>query len=203
MSFVENAFRYTSVLVLIAANLVPLFGVYFFGWNTGEILLLYWSESAIIGFYTVAKMVVAKLPPKQVKLYAGSENASMAANALKFFYIPFFIVHYGGFMLGHLVFIMVLFAPSFSLGFLAGMAVGFASLLVSHGVSFVTNYLEKKEYEKTSIDRLMFSPYPRIIAMHLTIIFGAFINAPLVILIAGKTAIDLWSHLEERKKYAR
>jgi len=36
---------------LILSNLVPLFGVLFFGWSISTILILYWSENAIIGFY--------------------------------------------------------------------------------------------------------------------------------------------------------
>lgn len=45
-----------SSLALIAASIVPLWGVTYAGWKMFTILILYWFESAIIGFFTVQKM---------------------------------------------------------------------------------------------------------------------------------------------------
>ena len=45
-----SALRLTpSILFLIAANLVPLYGVFQWGWKVGDILILYWIENVIIG----------------------------------------------------------------------------------------------------------------------------------------------------------
>ena len=46
----------SSLLVLIAANFIPLFGVALFDWDVLEILLLYWTESVIIGALNVLRM---------------------------------------------------------------------------------------------------------------------------------------------------
>ena len=49
-----------SILTLIAANLVPIIGVMFFGWDAGVILLVYWSENLVVGAYNILKMLLAQ-----------------------------------------------------------------------------------------------------------------------------------------------
>jgi 4-hydroxybenzoyl-CoA reductase subunit beta len=46
-------------LALIAANLVPLAGVFLFGWEVFPLLLLFWFENVIIGFFNALKMLFA------------------------------------------------------------------------------------------------------------------------------------------------
>ncbi|UPV73250.1 DUF6498-containing protein [Halorussus limi] len=143
----------------------------------------------------------------------------------------FFVVHYGIFWVVHgaFVFALPLFAlagpgggvgtsplggPVGSLGwgwaspttFL--LAVG--SFVVSHGVSFVTNYLRGGEYLTVSPDEQMMRPYGRVMVLHLTIVFGAFLVASLgsplpalVLLVALKTALDLGAHLRDHRRIGR
>ena len=61
-----------------------------------------------------------------------------------------------------------------------------------------------------NVRRLMVMPYGRIIALHITIIFGGIatmaLGEPLwvvVILVAVKTAVDLKMHLTEHRKAAQ
>ena len=84
-----------SSLALIAANLIPLIGVLLLDWRIGEIMLLFWAESAVIGFYTLCKM-----------WRIGKWSV--------LFYGPFFVGHYGGFMAGHLLFIYAFFGSEFT-----------------------------------------------------------------------------------------
>ena len=84
-----------SVWALIIANLYPVIGVIFFNWQTYPLLLFFWTENLVIGFYTVLKMLVAS-----------GENAKPAA---KLFTVPFFCLHYGIFTLVHGVFVVALF----------------------------------------------------------------------------------------------
>ena len=74
------------MLALVAANLVPLAGALFLGWDLAAIMLLYWAESAIIGFFNLCKMLVI-----------GGWGAAFIG--------VFFIVHFGGFLAGHFIFI--------------------------------------------------------------------------------------------------
>jgi hypothetical protein len=202
--------KYPSLIVLVIANLVPLFGVFAWGWSVAELLFMYWTESAIIGFFNVLKMALARGPMTgsmsvEIPLAgASTHDTAMPIGALMFklVTIPFFIVHYGIFMSVHLAFLIAFFFESFSPGLAFAVILGSASLFVSHGVSFVLNYLGKKEYLKASAGSLMAAPYPRIVLMQFVIILGALIGAPMLIFVPGKILIDAYAHLKEREHFA-
>jgi hypothetical protein len=48
-----------TVMVLVLANLIPLYGVLAFGWETFPLLLLFWVENVIVGGFNVLKMLLA------------------------------------------------------------------------------------------------------------------------------------------------
>ncbi len=83
------------------------------------------------------------------------------------------------------------------------------ALFISHGVSFVQNYLLKREYATAKPDKLMGSPYGRIVVMHITIPAGGFLTmaigspAPLlVVLVVLKTVLEVGLHNRAHKKTA-
>ena len=47
-----------STLALLGANLIPIFGAFLFDWNLGEVMVIYWAESGIIGMYNLAKLAI-------------------------------------------------------------------------------------------------------------------------------------------------
>ena len=204
-----------AVVALIVANVIPLFGVLFLGWSVWNILVIYWLENGIVGVINVLKMTRAEgtLPagPGPSFLVNGQPVSSVA----KFALIPFFVMHYGIFWLVHGIFVLTL--PMFmSLGSgpvgpgmdldLGSVALAALALAVSHGLSFWWNFLVGGEYRRTTAAGLMFAPYRRLIALHLTIIFGAmavmFTGAPVLavaILVSIKTLLDLGFHLAEHR----
>jgi hypothetical protein len=221
---IEKYTKNYPLVCLVAANLVPLYGVAFADWDAFSIVLLYWAENLIIGFYNVLKIVF-------VKVSKPSDNLG------KLFTIPFFMLHYGGFCAVHGLFILVIFGkdpkmssfmnelhlPCFLIFFellygvieqlLAIVPPAFifaaAALFISHGISFVYNYILKGEYLQTNAQQLMGSPYGRIMIMHIAIIAGAFLTAALhspvsilIVLVVLKTIIDIKMHLRERRKFA-
>jgi hypothetical protein len=211
-----------SPLVLIGANLIPLAGVFFFGWGVTFIVLLYWIENLIAGFYNILKMAILK-----------TEQA--ANNLNKLFIIPFFCLHYGGFCAVHGVFLTTFFkigsgsspldsgsvwwGPFVFLQILFSviaklwaskppeMIWAVIGLFISHGVSFVENYILGLEYRTSAMKELMHKPYQRIIVMHIAIIFGGIfvmkLNSPMplmIILILLKIFFDQYLH---RKSHSR
>lgn len=85
----------------------------------------------------------------------------------------------------------------------AGAAV---ALFLSHGASFLVNYLGSGEYRTRTAAAQVFAPYGRLVVLHLTILFGgfavAFLGAPillLVVLVVLKTGLDLRLHLREHE----
>jgi Family of unknown function (DUF6498) len=81
------------------------------------------------------------------------------------------------------------------------------ALAISHGVSFWWNYLHGGEYRRISAAQLMFAPYGRLMALHMTIILGAVAigttgaqAAAIAVLVLIKIAIDLGLHLAEHRR---
>ena len=209
------------VLVLIAANIIPIFGVLFLDWDAFYVVLLYWSENLVIGFYNILKIAFASVPHPMAHLG-------------KLFLIPFFSCHYGGFTAIHGFFVLAIFKKDINFQPIVGKAwpcffvfiqmhinvakqiyavipsqirIAIAALFLSHGVSFVYNYILKKEYKKAKGQNLLMAPYGRVVVMHFTILGGAFLSfvlgspaAILLLLIVLKTIVDVNLHLRSHKK---
>jgi hypothetical protein len=204
-----------AIVALVVANLIPLFGVLFLGWSVWNILVIYWLENGIVGVINVLKMSAATGEEATGLPAALTINGQPASSMSKVGLIPFFIVHYGIFWFVHGIFVLTL--PAFlSLASDTPMELGLGAVLfaavglaVSHGLSFWWNFLRGGEYRRTTPAALMFAPYRRLVALHLTIIFGALAvmltGAPIVavaILVGIKTLIDLGLHLAEHRGVA-
>jgi hypothetical protein len=118
----------------------------------------------------------------------------------------FFVAHFGIFTLVHGVFVFAFFAkdlPSLSI-----LLPAFLFLVLSHGISFGSNFLLKGEHLRVAFTDLFIQPYKRVIIMHLTIILGAYAStaldlpeASLFVLIGLKVVVDLFSHAWEHKRF--
>lgn len=198
-----------SVIVLILANLAPIFGVLFMGWQIFPILFLFWIENVIIGASNVLKMIVCS---------PGDQRQSVA----KLFLVPLFCIHYGIFTAVHGVFIIFLFGmlggfikpgdfamgPFDIIGIIGKLQLWWSvlALAVSHTVSFVVNYIGNDEYKKSNILSLMFQPYGRVVILHITILFGGLLvmllGSPIIgltVLILLKIFIDIKAHLRQHR----
>ena len=199
-------FQKISVITIIAANLIPIYGALFLGWQVFPVMILFWIENVIIGVFNVFKMFFAS-------------PANVGQWVAKLFMIPFFCFHYGLFTLVHGLFIFVLFGGFMEgvfwptkvddvFGIIANQQIGWAilALILSHTLSFVTNYIGKGEYKKSTVSELMSQPYGRVVILHITIIFSGFLvmelGSPvigLVLLIILKTFVDIKAHLKQHK----
>lgn len=192
-----------SLAALIGANLIPFIGIFFFHWDVSYIVLLYWIENLVAAFYNILKLAFLKIDSSTEKVG-------------KLFLIPFFCIHYGGFCAVHGFFLIHFFkigagsAPFESstewwgpLIFIQLLYSVFAriwasrppemiwaviGLFISHGVSFVENYILGQEYKTGSLKNLMHQPYKRIIVMHIAILAGGIfvmqLDSPMPLLIA-------------------
>jgi hypothetical protein len=211
----------------VAVNLFPLVGVAFLGWSTYELMLLYWFENGVVGFYAALTMLLTRGPEGG----AGGRGGMVG----KLFLTGFFALHYGAFWSGHGFFVVTLFGPGgvfagapdaylasavldgpagFFTGGLAiaayylsgGLVLTALGLFVSHGISFVGNVLQRGEDLRTAPSVLMARPYGRVVVLHVTLIVGAFLImalgepvAALVLFVLLKTGVDLGAHLRAHR----
>jgi hypothetical protein len=195
-----------TLIVLILANLVPLYGVLFLHWKVFPILFVFWIENIIIGIYNLIKMVYCQGFKKE--LWGIKANTIM-----------FFSLHYGIFTLVHGMFIVVLFSGimdkngsidgwSTFVNYLSNfnLILAVIALTISHGVSLWLNYFGSGEYKDTTLTQLMTQPYGRVVITHLTIMASGLLlkvlNAPLVgliVLVILKMGLDILSHISQHR----
>ncbi len=207
-----------TTLCLLSANLIPLAGVFWWHWDLFLLMMVYWMETGVIGFWNILRMAIE-------------------ARWFALFLVPFFCLHFGGFMFGHFVVLLGLFGKDWHqkihgpgdviqvLFFGAGLWIPVLALFVSHGISFLLNFLnpffarkrkplfskqdgapqqplpEKFRDRALEINEIMKAPYRRIFILHLTLIFGAVLTvifqtktAAYVLLILIKIIVDTASH---------
>lgn len=209
----------SSSYLLIISNLVPAIMIIYGGWTISDILVLYWAESGIIGFFNIFKIMLSRSfktfsNKEQIPDYIKNDTVFLF---IKIFFAAFFTVHFGGFMAGHAVFLFGLVLRGFNSSspfsnfwsYIENVRFGILALFISHGYSFFSNYIIGKERETTSIEQLFAAPYPRIVVMHITILAGAFLMmalktnvAFLIVFIIIKIGVDLKAHLKEREKFS-
>lgn len=198
-----------TVIALVLANLIPLYGVLALGWEVFPLMLLFWMENVIIGVFNVLRMLLAELQRP-------------AAWVGKLFLVPFFCIHYGMFTFVHGVFVVGLFGGQFRVGasfpslgmfqkLVAEQQLGIAvlALVASHAFSFAWNYLWRGEYRTVSLQTLMARPYARVVVLHLALLGSGFLlialKSPvvgLVLLVLFKIGLDVSSHLKEHVRLA-
>ena len=84
----------------------------------------------------------------------------------------------------------------------------FAGLFLSHGLSFVLNFIVGGEKDQATIKELMAAPYGRIVVLHIAIIAGGFgtmaLGQPVILLVrlaVLKLGMDITLHLRAHARY--
>ena len=166
--------------LLIVVNLIPLYGVWFDGWNASEVFLVYCLETVIIGIINVLKMACVTLFVKKTDDW---QNGGTSTKQSGWFFIFFFIVHYGFFVFvqTQIFFSVSRLIPNGS--FFANYAKIPALLghngklmllifVVYYTVQNFIDFFKSGNYKTISMGRLMFEPYMRIFVQQFVVILG-------------------------------
>ena len=97
--------RTVSILVGLIANLIPLYGVLYWQWDTFQLLMLYWMETVIIAFWTIRR--IARLPVRELGTITVNGRVQAATRTML---CGFFMLHAGAFISVHLLFLWILFS---------------------------------------------------------------------------------------------
>ena len=157
-----------SVFALIAANLLALLIAWFTHMSLRELMLVYWIQSVIIGICSAIRILsLERFSTENLKM----NNQPVAEEpASKMKVAGFFVLHYGFFHFGYLMFLSFDRAPgpgASAAGYLL-CALVFAA---NHGYSLLQN-VRRDAHGKPNLGTLMFLPYARIVPMHVTILAG-------------------------------
>ncbi len=177
----------TSSYYLIVANLIPLVGVLFFGWDAFSIILLYWAETFAVGFWWLLKIAFTN----------GKRS---------WFMVLFLFIHSGIFCLVEGIFIILRFPRSGDLEYYLSLIwLSWLSLFISHGVSFFLNTVNSNVTRviKNKTQIIPSGPYERLLTMYIVIaicfsvayIFRS--QLAIIVLVIFKTTADLRGHLRE------
>lgn len=207
-AYLEDLFRYPTLLGTVVVNFIPFLGVLFWGWGVGPLVLLYWLENVVVGFITLFRMALS----------AASSVGGLVSLA---FIVPFFCFHYGLFCFVHGIFVLALShlsggleagAATMPVGVIdegpigvfnaaLGAAPGLPLMLAIIGgwrlILTLVHFVLRGEFRASNPMEEMGKPYGRIITLHFAIFAGAFalflLKEPawgMFGLIALKTALD-------------
>lgn len=193
---------FLSSISLIITNIVPLFGAIFFDWSIYSILIAYWIENLIIGYFTYIKIPLSLGNNKENKILRLFNlppfQENMVINRFLRDYMFFCIVH------GVLLFVFFFIDVKFEIDIIPNILLMTVLLFISHWISYRSNFMGKKEYLRISPSQQVVMPYSRIMIMHLVVLMGGLIveNNGYKLVAVGflvilKTAADLGSHLFE------
>lgn len=206
MLLMKNVFDRQSQIVLILANIVPIYGVIFWDWSVAQIFLLYWSETVLIVITTLIKMILTKN-----NRYVGSQRAGLL---MKIVLIILNAATFAVFMAAHLFFLILIirqllgapgainYSPDIVgdlLTMLGGVKIGIVGLAVSHIFLVLRDYFERNKHKIASLEDLAQFPVGRLMVMQFLSIFGLMSVAlmksqlaPLLIFMVMKTGSDLY-----------
>ncbi len=188
------ALKDLSVVSLIIANIFTLYIAIYQGWSLYVLMLVYVSQSVIMGLFNFIRILSLKeFDTDGFKI--GNKQPAANSSFTKYYTAFFFLFHYGLFHLAYFV---------FTFGFIKTEAVKvdykyviitIVIFFINHAFSYFYNINDKKKY---NIGQLMFYLYPRIVPMHLIIIFGTvigFLGLPVFVFL--KTGADVVMHFVE------
>jgi hypothetical protein len=218
----------SALVALVIANLFVALQTLRHEWGFYEVMLVYWVEVVILGLYNVLRMLivgVAGAAPlgawaaRWVDL--GSALNRLALTAIG---IGFFAVKFGGFALTIGLFVLLLPALLHMEGDSGaslhralvtagpGVLVAAGALCLSHGVSFVRNFLAGREYDRVDVVSLAFWPYARMSLVAGILLLGLALGRLLpglgrhaafaAVMVLLKLGADTVSHVFEHNRLA-
>jgi hypothetical protein len=210
--------RAVSALLLVGANLLPVWAVLEGRLGMGDVLLVYWFENVVVWFTTTVRILTSTKSPKRPDArrltgldrvlarkswVTGDPGAAVS-----------FATRFGIFTLVHGVVSAVIAVLTGVRGGPLDWVATVAAILLSHVFSLGLHWFGRGERTVVGPGWAMAAPYPRMIALHVTVILGVFVlGGPegrtaddlgaVALLMGSKTMLDLLFHVGEHLVVAR
>ena len=166
-----------SAIFLVLANLYPIYGVVFLGWNARFILYTYWCENLIIGLFTVLKMLKTKIYLDNIQSNNPNLNTNDVGESNNSKISSFIWVYCGASFLYYIVIAILTTESSETVLFNLPhqIIVPVCFIFLSHTFSYVVNFIIGAEYKKLSLDEEIKMPIRRLVIVHLTVTLGSLV----------------------------
>ncbi|HQW43832.1 MAG TPA: DUF6498-containing protein [Chitinophagaceae bacterium] len=170
-----------SELALLLANLLPVFGVWFLGWNPTEAFIVYALETLIVGILTILKMLIVTFTRHSDEWPANGKVTQQSG----FFFIFFFIFHFGLFALVQTTIFsqsagitppgsgMMHFFFKWYTYINEDIAYMLGAFIVGYIAKSLIPFIFNGEYKTAPLIVIMFQPYGRIFIQQFTVIIGS------------------------------
>ena len=174
---------------LLLSNAATLVAALVLHWDLSWLLWPYWIQSVVIGWYARRRMLA--LDRFSTEGFTSNGRRVAEGDAGKRATATFFALHYGCFHLGYLAFLCKVHPVA---------ELRMAAVLFACGVSFALSQRETYAVQhaadlrgRPNLGTLMFTPYLRVVPMHLAILIGgnAAGSVALWVFCGLKTASDL------------
>jgi hypothetical protein len=166
----------------IAANLLPIVGMFVWDWSPIQIFMAYALETVVIGIFTLIKLAIASASQGAGDWYSSGQKTRQPG----IMFMLFFLVHYGLFVVvqtGLFIqasgigskykisfFDFFLHWPQYLGPDAWSVLIGF---IISYGFNFLWNFIRPGLYKTIPPMILMFQPYGRIFIQQVTVILGS------------------------------
>jgi hypothetical protein len=196
----------TTDLLLIAANILPVAGVWFLGWNATEAFIVYALETMIVGMLTIVKMLIVTFYKGKDEWHANGSTTLQSG----FFFIFFFILHFGLFALVQTTIFsqaahitpqgsgMLHFFFNWHTYINTDIAYMLAAFIISYIARSLIPFILNGDYKTTPLMLIMFQPYGRIFIQQFTVILGSMFlsfglgKAFILVFAVAKTLFELY-----------
>ena len=186
-----------SVVPLLLSNLLTVFWALFEGWQILDVMLVYWVQSVVIGYYNYHRIM--DLNEFSTHGFSINNRRPQATPETKKKVAGFFALHYGVFHAVYLGFLLSEESGEVSLSSL-GIIACIVAFIFNHRYSYQYNR-ERDSQRVPNIGTIMFFPYARIVPMHLTIGLAASLGSnsvtALLVFLSLKTVADVIMHMVE------
>lgn len=182
-----------KILQITLYSLLPLAGIFFFGWDWRQVIILYWLENIAVGVATVINIISAPAgtphyapgeKPNNAEFSINGKPVDMNSSVAKYILAGFFALHYGGFTFVHGIFVFALASGAFNMDGSAPTAIALPDIstmlwtwlgMTVAQIVLLWQQRYDSNLQQLSLSMRFTSPYKRIIALHFAIIIGAFV----------------------------
>jgi hypothetical protein len=159
------------VALAVGLNAITVLGVVVFGWPAGNVFILFWVENAVIGAWNAVRILTARGDGRGERAPTITINGRPTAGK-PITLALFFCVHYGLFCLVHAVFTGFV---AYTLGVEASfvfLGLPIVLIVIRYTVEVYSVWFGAGQRDVVSPAKAMLQPYPRIIALHVTVLIA-------------------------------